>query len=137
VDFWQRIWCWLRDIRSWMSLGYLLGNFFVSVVTFLLTLTLTVASAAFLLLPLLQVLGVPMAQVDGVDTVLFLGRDLVPDADGNVWFPASATVPCIVIGLVGLTAVLWMVRGFGWVYGHVVQAIQVARPQPTVPPRPR
>jgi hypothetical protein len=33
--------------------------------------------------------------------------------------------------------VLWMVRGFGWVYGHVVQAIQVARPQPTVPPRPR
>ena len=58
-------------------------------------------------------------------------------ADGNVWFPASATVPCVAIGLVGLTAVLWMVRGFGWVYGHVVQAIQVARPQPTVPPRPR
>ncbi|MFM9181521.1 MAG: hypothetical protein ACKOV8_09830, partial [Phycisphaerales bacterium] len=70
-------------------------------------------------------------------TVLFLGRDLVPDADGNVWFPASATVPCVAIGLVGLTAVLWMVRGFGWVYGHVVQAIQVARPQPTVPPRTR
>ena len=137
VDFWQRIWCWLRDIRSWMSLGYLLGNFFVSVVTFVLTLTLTAVSAAFLLLPLLQLLGLPMAQVDGVDTVLFLGRDLAPDADGNVWFPASATVPCVAIGLVGLTAVLWMVRGFGWVYGHVVQAIQVARPQPTVPPRPR
>ena len=26
VDFWQRIWCWLKDIRSWMSLGYLLGR---------------------------------------------------------------------------------------------------------------
>ena len=137
VEFWQRIWCWLRDIRSWMSLGYLLGNFFVSVVTFALTVTLTAASAAFLLLPLLQLLGLPMAQVDGVETVTFLGRDLAPDADGNVWFPASATVPCVVIGLVGLTAVLWMVRGFGWVYGHVVQAIQVARPQPTVPPRTR
>lgn len=135
VGFWQRIWCWLKDIRSWMSLGYLLGNFFVSVVTFVLTLTLTAASAAFLFLPLLQLLGIPMAQLDGDGTFLFLGRELAPDADGNVWFPASATVPSIAIGLVGLTAVLWMVRGLGWVYGHVVQAIQVARPQPTVPPR--
>ena len=34
-----------------------------------------------------------------------------------------------VLGLILMTGTLWIVRGFGWVYGRVVQAIQVARPQ--------
>ena len=142
VGFWQRIWCWLRDVRSWMSLGYLVGNFLVSVVAFVLTVVLTAGGAAFLAMPVLWALGLPVAQVDGegdygdVDfTVQILGRQVAPDADGNVFLPDSAVLPSLAVGLVTLTATLWLVRGLGWVYGHVVQAIQVARPQPTIPPR--
>ena len=142
VGFWQRIWCWLRDVRSWMSLGYLVGNFLVSVVAFVLTVVLTAGGAAFLAMPVLWALGLPVAQVDGegdygdVDfTVQILGRQVAPDADGNVFLPDSAVLPSLAVGLVTLTATLWLVRGLGWVYGHVVQAIQVARPQPAVPPR--
>ncbi|NBQ14450.1 MAG: hypothetical protein EBU31_07525, partial [Proteobacteria bacterium] len=51
VGFWQRIWCWLRDVRSWMSLGYLLGNFPVSVVTFSVTFALAVTSFALVAIP--------------------------------------------------------------------------------------
>jgi hypothetical protein len=39
-------------------------------------------------------------------------------------------VPSLLAGLALFTATLWLARGMGWVYGHVVQAIQVARPQP-------
>ncbi|MFM9143945.1 MAG: sensor domain-containing protein, partial [Phycisphaerales bacterium] len=52
VGFWQRIWCWLRDVRSWMSLAYLLGNFPVSVATFAITLVLVVLSAVMLAMPI-------------------------------------------------------------------------------------
>ena len=137
VGFWRRIWCWLRDVRSWMSLGYLLGNFLVSIVTFTLTVTLAAVGAAFLAIPVLWVLGIPVAQASGDEglTVRILGQQVSPDADGNLWLPGSAVIPSFAVGLVTLTATLWMVRGLGWVYGHVVQAIQVARPQPEAPRR--
>ena len=137
VGFWQRIWCWLRDVRSWMSLGYLLGNFLVSTAAFILTVVLAAGGVAFLAMPALWALGLPVAQVAGEDefTIQILGQQAAPDADGNIFLPGSAVLPSLAVGLVTLTATLWMVRGLGWVYGHVVQAIQVARPQPTVPPR--
>ena len=137
VGFWQRIWCWLRDVRSWMSLGYLLGNFLVSVVTFALTVVLTTLGVAFLAMPVLWALGIPVAHVDAAEEmdVWIMGHQVVPDADGAVFMPGAAVMPSLALGLVTLTATLWMVRGLGWVYGHVVQAIQVARPRPTVPPR--
>jgi hypothetical protein len=33
------------------------------------------------------------------------------------------------MGLALMTGTLWLMRGLGFVYGRVVQAIQVARPQ--------
>lgn len=137
VGFWQRIWCWLRDVRSWMSLGYLLGNFLVSIFTFVLTIVLTAIGAAFVAMPVLWALGVPVAHADGAEEldVWIMGVRVVPDADGSVFLPGSAVLPSLALGLVTLTATLWLVRGLGWVYGHVVQAIQVARPRPAVPPR--
>ena len=135
VGFWQRIWCWLRDVRSWLSLGYLLGNFPVSVVTFVLTVAFAAAGAMLTLLPVAGLLHVPIGHVEGDDVEIWLlWHRLVPDANGDVWMPPGATVPSIALGLALLTATLWMVRGLGWVYGHVVQAIQVARPQPTAAP---
>ena len=50
-------------------------------------------------------------------------------------FPRVGWRTILALGLVIVTATLWMVRGLGWVYGHVVQAIQVARPRASVPPR--
>ena len=139
VGFWQRIWCWLRDVRSWMSLGYLLGNFPVSVVAFAVTVTLAVTSAALVAIPVVHLLlGHPIANISGDDAdvqITFLGTPLLPDADGNVWITAPLAVASLAVGLALATATLWLARGFGWVYGHVVQAIQVARPIATLPPR--
>jgi hypothetical protein len=138
VGFWQRIWCWLRDVRSWMSLGYLLGNFPVSVVTFGVTFALAVTSVALVAIPVIHLLGHPIANISGDDAdahITFLGTPLLPDADGNVWITAPLAVASLAVGLALATATLWLARGFGWVYGHVVQAIQVARPIATLPPR--
>jgi hypothetical protein len=52
-----------------------------------------------------------------------------------VWLPGTAVLPTFLAGIALMTATLWLVRGLGWVYGHVVQAIQVARPRPALPPR--
>ena len=138
VGFWQRIWCWLRDVRSWMSLGYLLGNFPVSVVAFSVTFALAVTSAVLVAIPVIHLLGHPIANISGDDAdvhITFLGTPLLPDADGNVWITAPLAVASLAVGLALATATLWLARGFGWVYGHVVQAIQVARPIATLPPR--
>jgi hypothetical protein len=133
VGFWQRIWCWLRDVRSWMSLGYLLGNFPVSVVTFAVTFALAVTSFTLLAVPVLYLVGLPIEHVSGDDTdvnLVFMGTPLVPDNHGNVWITAPLALASLAVGLALATATLWLARGFGWVYGHVVQAIQVARPMP-------
>ena len=138
IGFWQRIWCWLRDVRSWLSLGFLLGNFPVSVVTFAVTFTLAVTSLALVVIPVVHLLGHPIANVSGDDAdinIMFMGTQLVPDAAGDVWLTAPLAVASLAIGLALATGTLWLARGFGWVYGHVVQAIQVARPQPMNPPK--
>lgn len=133
VGFWHRIWCWLRDLRSWLSLGYLVGNFPVSLACFIVTLILTVVSLAFILLPLFDVFGQPIGHVVGSDSVSlkFLFFEATPDANGDVWLPAGAAIPSFLVGVLLFTATLWLVRGMGWVYAHVVQVIQVARPQPS------
>ena len=136
IGFWQRIWCWLRDVRSWLSLGFLLGNFPVSVVTFAVTLTLAITSLALVVIPVVHILGYPIMNVSGDDAdIMFMGTQLVPDAAGDVWLTAPLAVASLAIGLALATGTLWLARGFGWVYGHVVQAIQVARPQPMNPPQ--
>ena len=132
VGFWTRIGCWLRDVRSWLSLGYLLGNFPVSLVTFVIVITLASVGAALVAMPLLSAFHVPAVHVDdpGDFNVTVMGQTVVPDADGNYILPAAPALLLAFVGLAILTGTLWLVRGFGWVYGHVVQAIQVARPQP-------
>jgi hypothetical protein len=137
VGFWRRIWCWLRDVRSWMSLGYLVGNFPVSVAAFLVTFILSLTSLVLLALPVIDLLGFPIGQVDSREDgrIHLLFHEVKPDANGNLWLPDGAAIPALLVGLVLLTATLWLVRGMGWVYGHVVQAIQVARPRPTTTPR--
>jgi hypothetical protein len=130
VGFWQRIGCWLTDVRSWLSLGYLLGNFFVATGLFALFITLAATSFALLAAPIGQALGLPTIQMDVDDTqVWFLGQRLEPDHDGLVHLSFMQGVASALGGLALATATLWLARGAGWVYGQVVKAIQVARPQ--------
>ncbi len=107
IGFWQRIWCWLRDTRSWLSLAYLIGNFPVSVAAFAATVTLVAFGTSLLITPVVSLLGYPMMTFE----------------IGNAPLSMAA-------GIAVLTATLWFVTALGWVYGHVVQAIQVARPEP-------
>ena len=132
VGFWQRILCWLRDVRSWLSLAFLLGNFFISVCTFVLTITLCAVSVSMVLAPILSLVGAPITvQGDDLEPIVIhlLWWKLEPDADGVVHLPAGTSIAMALAGLCLATATLWLMRGLGWVYGHVVQAIQVARPQ--------
>lgn len=133
VGFWQRILCWLRDVRSWLSLAYLLGNFFISVGTFATTITLCALSVSLVLAGAGSLLGLPVMVLgdSGADPIVVhvLGWRLEPDADGVLQAPTGASIAMVAIGLCLATATLWLMRGLGWIYGHVVQAIQVARPQ--------
>lgn len=137
VGFWSRILCWLRDIRSWLSLGYLVGNFPVSLAAFTATLTLSVIGLVLVGMPILDLFGLPIgvAEMDESTRIQFLFTEVKPDADGKLWLPPGAGIPSFLLGFCFLTATLWLVRGMGWVYAHVVQAIQVARPRPAAPTR--
>lgn len=132
VGFWTRIGCWLRDIRSWMSLGYLLGNFPVALVAFVVIVTLASIGVALVSLPITSAMGLAAVNTGGDPDVHvnMLGQELLPDADGRIVVPM---LPALLLGLIGLsllTGTLWIARGLGVVYGYAVQAIQVARPQP-------
>lgn len=134
VGFWQRIWCWLKDVRSWLSLAYLYANFPVSVALFAITLTLAAVSATMVFGPVLQAADLPFMTIStDVGTVHYLWTELTPAADGTIRLPMSLALSSVGFGLVLATATLWIMRGLGWVYGHVVQAIQVARPQAVRP----
>ena len=130
VGFWQRIGCWLTDVRSWLSLAYLLGNFFVATFLFAVFVTLVVTALALLAVPVGHALGLPVVQMHGQDAeVQFLWQRIVPDANGVVHLPTSICLLSGALGFALATAALWLARGTGWVYGQVVKAIQVARPQ--------
>ncbi|MBI1302691.1 MAG: hypothetical protein GC172_02740 [Phycisphaera sp.] len=131
VGFWQRIVCWLRDGRSWLSLGYLFGNLPLSILIFTIMITALVLSMAFLALPLHWVLGIPLAfhAPDNGFEYWFFGLQIMPDAAGNVWLPGAAAVPSLLLGILLMTGTLWLSRGFGSIYGRIVQGIQVASPQ--------
>jgi hypothetical protein len=138
IGFWQRIGCWLRDLRSWLSLAYLVGSFPVSAILFVIFIGLSMASA-FLVGGLFgTLLGFPIAQVhtDSAFSYHFLWYRLQPDPSGDIHLPISAALAGAALGLLLFTLTLWIARGTGWVYGHVVQMIQVARPKAVIVPRP-
>lgn len=131
ISLWQRLGCWLRDVRSWLSLGYLLGNFPVALVLFVIFVALTATSAGLLGAPVAWLTDSPVVQLDP-DTdaqVGVLGMEILPDSNGAYRMPFLGALGLFGIGLLLATATLWLARGTGWVYGHVVQAIQVARPR--------
>ena len=106
---------------------------FRSLVAFIVIVVLASVGTALVFVPVGSLLGIPAVinlDSDADVHINMMGQQLQPDADGNILIPV---LPALVIGLLGLfilTGTLWTARGLGVVYGHVVQAIQVARPQP-------
>lgn len=131
ISLWQRLGCWLKDVRSWLSLAYLVGNFPVALALFALFISLTAVSASLIAAPLGALVGEPYLhfEPDSDVHVNLWGRELVPDANGNIHMPFGYGLLTFLAGVVCATFTLWLARGVGWVYGHVVQAIQVARPR--------
>ena len=130
VGFWQRIGCWLTDVRSWLSLAWTLGNFFVATAMFSLFVALGALVLAMVGVPLAQSAGMTAIHVDGdMGEVQFLWERITPDADGHVRISALACVLSVALGMALATGTLWLALGAGWVYAQVVKAIQVARPQ--------
>lgn len=133
ISVWQRLGCWLRDVRSWLSLGYLVGNFPVAVVLFALFISLVSTSAVLVGAPVATLFDEPLVvSVDGPDSVRILGQDFQRDGGGNYQVPFVTTIFMFLAGMLLATCTLWLARGIGWVYGHVVQAIQVARPRAVI-----
>jgi len=130
VGVWQRIGCWLTDVRSWLSLAWTLGNFFVATGLFSVFVALGALVLAMVGVPLAQWAGMTAIHVDGdMAEVRFLWERITPDADGHVRISALACVLSVVLGMALATGTLWLALGAGWVYAQVVKAIQVARPQ--------
>jgi uncharacterized membrane protein len=130
ISFWQRIGCWLTDVRSWLSLGYILGNFFVATFLFSVFVTLVAVVVALLAVPVGHIFDLPVVRMQSEDPeVWFLWQRIQPDANGVVHLSAAQCLLSGVLGLALATGTLWLARGTGWVYGQVVKAIQVAKPQ--------
>lgn len=131
ISLWQRLGCWLRDVRSWLSLGYLIGNFPVAVALFALFVVLLSTSAALLGMPLVSLFSDATINLgDSADNTLsVMGHQFERNASGEFIVPFFLTLLLFLLGLLLATCTLWLARGLGWVYGHVVQAIQVARPR--------
>ncbi len=128
--FWQRIWLWLKDVRSWLSLAFLIGNFPVAAFLFSVFVTLVSAALSLIALPVMQWVWGTVSFGNG--HVRILGWHLRPDpVTGNTVMPAGLVVLLLVLGPVLLTGTLWLAKGTGWIYGQVVKAIQVTRPAPS------
>lgn len=140
LGFFQRIWAWLKDGRSWLSVAFLFGNFFVALAIFVgLIVGLTLA---------LGLIALPFGYDDTArgfaDGVISwdLGEPTEPvviqlehwvvfsmQPSGEIFIDRWAQALGVLVGLIVLTVMLWMSKGLGLAYGMVVQAIQVSRPQ--------
>jgi hypothetical protein len=103
---------------------------------FVIIAVLTASSVILMSLPFMHFADAPIAHVDldsGINIQPF--GEIMPDEQGAVRLPLIVSIGLGVTGFLIFTGTLWIARGFGWIYGHVVQAIQVARPQLITPPR--
>ena len=153
LNFWRRIRFWLTDIRSWLSLAYLLGNFFVVVILFSLFMTLSAVALVLVLAPLWELAPKDLAMIPQVSegfvirigwfdwitvssdaslptNIRIFGQQLSRDANGVMHLPGIPAAGLSLIGIALATGTLWLAKGAGYVYGLATQAIQVARPQP-------
>lgn len=152
LNFWRRVRFWLTDIRSWLSLAYLLGNFFVAVILFSIFMTLIAVAISLILAPLWELAPTELAlvpqvaegfvlRIAGLDWITVIpdatlptnirifGQQLTPDANGVMRLPGIPSAGLSLLGIALTTATLWLAKGIGTVYGLATQAIQVARPQ--------
>jgi len=140
LSFLQRIWAWLKDLRSWLSVAFLFGNFFVVLAIFIGIVVGLTAAVGLISLPFGYddaargfAHGFVHGDFEGLEDPIVLHLfhwvwfSLEPT--GEIFIASWAQAAGVLVGLAVLTAVLWIAKGLGLAYGQVVQAIQVSRPQ--------
>jgi hypothetical protein len=128
--FWRRIWLWVKDIRSWLTVVFLVGNFPVALFFFCTLVTLFTVSLTTMLVGLFHLVGLgAMVHIASDSSFTLFNTTYVPDESGQVHIPTPTLLLLAGIGFAVLTATMWLSKGVSIVYAHVVRAIQVARPQ--------
>ena len=130
--FWRRIWLWIKDIRGWLTTGFLIGNFPVALCFFCVIVSLLAASILLLAIGIGGIIGnglIGTVIVDEPCTIHVLNTPYVSDENGMFHVPLHVLVLLTFIGFSLLTATLWLSKGVAFVYAQVVKAIQVVRPQ--------
>ncbi|MCE9619598.1 MAG: sensor domain-containing protein [Planctomycetes bacterium] len=127
---WQRIWLWIKDIRSWLTVVFLVGNFPVALFFFCLLVALFSASISMIVVGAFELAGLgSMVRIESDSTINILGTTYTPDETGQVHIPPHILILSSLVGMVLLTVTMWLSKGVALIYAQVVRAIQVVRPQ--------
>ncbi|MSR74332.1 MAG: hypothetical protein EXS14_02515 [Planctomycetes bacterium] len=130
AGFWRRIWVWVTDVRSWLTVAFFIGNFPVAVFCFCVTVVLLALGGALTVGSVVTLFSGArfMGASDG--SVVIFDHTYMPDATGMIHVPVFLLIGLALLGLAILTASLWLSKGVALLYGQVVKSIQVVRPQP-------
>lgn len=115
-DIWTRLKSWFTDYRTWTTMLYMLLQFPLGILYFVLLVTGFAASASLVALPFLQEVAVnPLIQVGGYSYAL------------ETW-----AYPLVVaVGLLGMVVLLWIVRGIGMLHGGYAKVLLVGTREDT------
>lgn len=127
--FWRRIWLWVKDTRSWLTVAFLIGNFPVAVACFSVVLTLLVTGIALTFGSAFELFGLGNLVRAPDATFTLFDTTYTPDASGRIDLPVMLLLLMGLVGFAILTGTLWLSKGTVFIYAQVVKAIQVARPQ--------
>ncbi len=130
--FWRRMLLWIKDVRGWLTVGFLVGNLPVAVCFFAVTVSLLTASVAMISWGIGTMLGLDSIVTIATDapiTIDIFGTTYKADDQGSFHFSLFSSALITLIGVALLTATLWLSKGAAFVYAQVVKAIQVVRPQ--------
>lgn len=111
--FFRRMGVWFTDLRSWLTLVFVLANFWV-------TIPLALFMGVFSMVGVHLVLcGVGMSGV----SVRLLGKEHL-----GVHLDFLGSLFALLFGFLLLTTILWLSKGIAFGYAHLVKIIQIARP---------
>jgi hypothetical protein len=114
VGFFRRIGVWFTDLRSWLTLAFILANFWVTIPLALFVGIFSLFGSCLIL----GGLGIGDIALQGTNAEHLTG--LFGGAFGHLF--------AVIFGFLLLTTILWFSKGIAFGYAHLVKAIQIARP---------
>lgn len=127
--FWRRIWLWIKDIRGWMTVGFLIGNFPVALFFFCTIVIFLSMSMGLIFGSVAEMFGANSMMVSSDTDLSIFGAFYGPDKSGHYHITLPTLILLFFAGIVLLIATLWLSKAVAFTYAQVVKAIQVVRPQ--------